>query len=206
VVRTAKYGSVWEQPQPRFYVPAEQSDFAPSYFLVRTNGAPEELVRGISAAWAEIAPASPLYAVETGADRVDASLMPERVAAGILGGFGALALALTGLGLYSVVAFAVAQQRREIGIRMAVGATPGAVTVGMLRRSMTWVVAGIAAGGVGSVAAVRVLAANARGVSPYDPATYLAVVVGLLGIGAAAAIGPARRAARVDPASVLRGE
>jgi macrolide transport system ATP-binding/permease protein len=206
VVRTAKYGSVWEQAQPRFYVPAEQSDFAPSYFLVRTNGRPEELERAASAAWSEIAPGSPLYGLETGEERVDASLMPERVAAGILGGFGALALALTAVGLYSVVAFAVAQQRREIGIRMAVGATPGAVTARMLRRSMTWVAAGIAAGGVGSVAAVRVLATNARGVSPYDPATYLAVVVGLVGIGAAAAIGPARRAARIDPASVLRGD
>jgi predicted permease len=206
VVRTAKYGSVWEQAQPRFYLPAAQSDFAPPYFLVRTNGRPEELARAATSAWAEIAPGSPLYGLETGEERVDASLMPERVAAGILGGFGALALALTAVGLYSVVAFAVAQQRREIGIRMAVGASPGAVTAGMLRRSMTWVVAGIGAGSIGSVAAVRVLATNARGVSPYDPATYLAVIVGLMGIGGAAAIGPARRAARVDPASVLRGD
>jgi len=206
VVVTAKYASVWEQTQPRFYLPAEQSDFAPAYFLVRTNGRPEELLRPASSAWAENAPGSPLYGLETGAERVDASLMPERVAAGILGGFGALALALTAVGLYSVVAFAVAQQRREIGIRMAVGASPRAVTAGMLRRSMTWVVVGIAAGGVGSVAVVRVLATNARGVSPYDPATYLAVIAGLVAIGAAASIGPARRAARVDPASVLRGD
>jgi putative ABC transport system permease protein len=137
---------------------------------------------------------------------VNAALMPQRVAAAILGGFALLALVLTAIGLYSVVAFSVSQQRREIGIRMAIGARPGAIFAAVLRRSMIPALAGLAAGVVASLPLMRVLAFKAKDVSPHDVPTYLAVAAALAAVAGAAAMIPARRAMRIDPAMALRSE
>jgi ABC-type antimicrobial peptide transport system permease subunit len=143
---------------------------------------------------------------ENAGERVNETLMPQRVAAGILGGFAILSLALTTVGLYSVVAFSVARQQREIGIRMAMGASPSVIFGGILRRSMIPAVAGLAAGVVAAPPLMRVVAAKATGVSPYDVGTYLAVAFLLMALACAAAVSPARRAMRIDPSIAMRAE
>ena len=100
--------------------------------------------------WGDLEPLAPLYEIQTAGERVNLALTPQRVAAAILGGFALLALILTAIGLYSVVAFSVAQQKREIGIRLAIGARPRAIFTAVLRRSMIPAVAGLAAGAAAS--------------------------------------------------------
>jgi ABC-type antimicrobial peptide transport system permease subunit len=156
--------------------------------------------------WSELMPLAPLYELETADERVDLALTPQRVAAGILLGFALLALTLTAVGLYSVVAFSVAQQRREIGIRIAVGARPAAIFGAVLGRSMIPALAGLAAGALASLSLMRIIAAKATDVSPYDAPTYLAVSVVLAAVACGAAVVPARRAMRVDPSVALRSE
>jgi ABC-type antimicrobial peptide transport system permease subunit len=149
---------------------------------------------------------APLYEIQTAEDRINLALTAQRVAAAILGGFAFLALLLTAVGLYSVVAFSVAQQKREIGIRIAIGARPRAIFVAVLRKSMLPALGGLAAGILASLPLMRILAAKATDVSPHDGVTYLTVSLILAAVAFAAAVLPARRAMRVDPSTALRSE
>ncbi len=206
VAGDARYRSIWEAPEPHLYLPASQMEAIAGVLVVRTAIQPAELSEPLRKLWAELSPAAPLYEIETGDARVNAALMPQRVAAAILGSFALLALLLTAVGLYSVVAFSVAQQRREIGIRMAIGARPRAVFAAVLRRSMLPALAGLTAGMAASIPLMRILASKAKDVSPHDVPTYLAVAGALAAVASAAAIIPARRAMRIDPAMALRSE
>jgi putative ABC transport system permease protein len=206
VAGDARYDSVWDRAEPRLYFPARQRDVSAGFVLVRTGAPPADLAEPLGKLWGELAPESPLYEIQTAGERLNLFLTPQRVAAGILGAFAALALVLTAVGLYSVVAFSVAQQKREIGIRVAIGAQPREVFAGVLRRSMIPALAGLAAGAAASLPLMRILAAKAREVSPYDVPTYLAVAAVLAMVACAAAVVPARRAMRVDPAAALRAE
>jgi predicted permease len=203
VAGDARYGSIWEQSEARVYVATASPDLSAGYLAVRTSVPPAELAEPVRKAWSELAP---LYEIQTAAERVDLALTPQRVAAAILGGFAMLALILTSVGLYSVVAFSVAQQKREIGIRIAMGARPRAIFLAVLRRSLIPALAGLIAGVSASLPLMRVLAAKATDVSPYDAPTYLAVALMLAAVACAAAIGPARRAMSIDPAVTLRSE
>ena len=201
-----KDGSVWEQAEPHLYLPAGQSDVSAGFLAVRTSVRPAELAEPLRKMWNNLSPLTPLYEIQSGAERVDLALTPQRVAGAILGGFALLALILTAIGLYSVVAFSVAQQKREIGIRIAIGARPRAICAAVLRNSMLPVVAGLTAGVAVSIPLMRVLATKATNVSPYDGPTYLGVALLLSVAACAAAIVPARRAMRVDPSVALRSE
>ena len=206
VAGDTKDGSVWEQPEPHLYLPASQSQVSAGFLAVRTSVPPAELAQPLRKLWGELEPLAPLDDIQTGEERVNLALTPQRVAAAILGGFSLLALLLTAVGLYSVVAFSVAQQKREMGIRIAIGASPGSIFAAVLRKSMIPAVAGLAAGMAASVPLMHVVAAKARNVSPYDEPTYLAVALILAAVACVAAMVPARRAMRVDPASALRSE
>jgi ABC-type antimicrobial peptide transport system permease subunit len=130
----------------------------------------------------------------------------ERLAARVVGLFGAIALGLAALGLYSLLAAAVRQKTREIGVRMALGAPPRAVTGLFLRRAAFLVVAGIGLGALVAAATTRVVRDLLYGVAPNDPASFLAAA-GALGLaGLLAAFVPARRATRLDPVEALRHE
>jgi predicted permease len=201
-----RYGSIWEQPEPHLYLVAGQTDVSTGFLAVRTSVPPAELAEPLRKLWSDLAPLTPLYEIQTARERVNLALTPQRVAAAILGGFALLALILTAIGLYSVVAFSVAQQKREIGIRIAIGACPRAIFASVLKKSMIPAVAGLAAGAAVSFPLMRVLAAKARDVSPYDEPTYIVVAAILAIVACAAAIAPAYRAMRVDPATALRSE
>jgi ABC-type antimicrobial peptide transport system permease subunit len=137
-------------------------------------------------------------------DYIDRQLVLPRVAAGVLSGFSLTALVLAALGLYAVVAFAVGERTKEIGIRIALGAGGPGVVWTVVRAVMTTVSIGIAVGLLGAVGAGQALATVLFNVSPTDPATLLAGIAVLALVAVAAACIPALRATRVDPATVLR--
>ena len=110
------------------------------------------------------------------------------------------------IGIYGVIAYAVTQRRREIGIRAALGASRGELQTMFVRRGLRLALAGVGCGLAGAVALTRLMSSILFGTSPLDPTIYVLVSLGLVGIAALASYVPARGAAQVDPAIVLRGE
>jgi putative ABC transport system permease protein len=148
----------------------------------------------------------PVHSVRPMNDYLDAAFSEHRFTTLALGAFAALALALAALGIYAVMAFSVAQQTRELGVRLVLGASPSSLLRGVLRQGAGLVVPGLVLGLGGALAFSRVLRGLLFDVSPTDVATF-AVVAGLLGAVAVLACWlPARRAARLDPSVALREE
>jgi ABC-type antimicrobial peptide transport system permease subunit len=148
----------------------------------------------------------PLYDVQTTAERLSGALAVERIGRRLLALLGALGLALAALGIHGVVAYTVAQRTREVGIRVALGASASNAVSVVLRQGLRPVAAGLVVGGVASLAAARAARGLLFGVSPFDPVS-LAAAAALLGAAAAVACwAPARRVAQVDPALSLRAE
>jgi putative ABC transport system permease protein len=131
---------------------------------------------------------------------------PKRLTMFLLAFFAAVALALSALGLYAIVAFSVSERTHEIGIRMSVGARPRDIHVLVLRQGVRLTGTGVALGLAGAVAVPRLMGSLLYGVSGTDPVTLFAVAVPLAGLTIAAAALPARRAARIDPMAALRAE
>jgi ABC-type antimicrobial peptide transport system permease subunit len=174
--------------------------------LVRTRVAPEAIIPELRREWQVIAPLFPISEVQTGDELVNQSLAPQRFAAAILGAFGALAILLAAVGLYGVMACAVARRTREIGIRLAIGAAPHAVVRQVLRRALALCAAGLVPGVAASVTLAPFISSQVKDVSPYDMVTFTAVAVLLTGVSLTAALLPALRAARIDPLEALRCE
>jgi ABC-type antimicrobial peptide transport system permease subunit len=124
----------------------------------------------------------------------------------LLGVFATVALLLSAIGTYGVLAFAVMERRREIGIRMALGATENGVLAMVLRQGLTLAAAGLVIGLLGAAALTRLTTTLLFGVTPLDPPTFVAVGAFMLLVAGAAAIIPARRATRVDPLTALRSD
>jgi ABC-type antimicrobial peptide transport system permease subunit len=137
-------------------------------------------------------------------DQVAASMVQERLVAMLAACFGALALFLAAVGLYGVTSYAVVSRRSEIGIRIALGASADGVVRMMLRRIAWLVGCGVLVGACLSAWASTLVGTLLYGLEPRDPATFAAAAVLLMGVAAIAAWLPARRAARIDPMSVLR--
>jgi ABC-type antimicrobial peptide transport system permease subunit len=135
---------------------------------------------------------------------IGATVTQERLIAMMSGFFGALALLLAGIGLYGIVAQAVSARRMEIGLRMALGAQPTGIVRLVFRRVGVLIVAGLAFGLAGSWWAARLVAPLLFQIEPRDPATFGGTAAVLVAVGMLAAWVPARRAARLDPATVLR--
>lgn len=177
-----------------------------SYFIVRVTGDPAaagNAVRDRLRAWA---PDMRVSAVRTMEDWLDESLVRPRFSAVLLGTFGVMALLLSAIGTYGLVAYTVAQQRKEFGVRLALGARRGSIVTGVLRRGLF--LAGLAAaiGVVGALALTRLLSTQLAGVSATDPLTFAGSVTLLVLAAIAACIVPALRASRVDPMESLRAE
>jgi ABC-type antimicrobial peptide transport system permease subunit len=211
VATDAVYWSLRSPIQPTLYVPITQN-IAPASWMtqvnlcVRTNsGSPALVARGIGSAISGVNRDLALT-FQPLADQVDALLTQERVVAQLSGFFGALALLLAGLGLYGVTAYAVSRRRREIGIRMALGAEPAVVVRLVVSRVTKLVALGVVIGAGVSLWASRFVASLLYGLEPRDPATLLGAIVVLSIVGATAAWLPARRASRIDPAIILRHE
>jgi predicted permease len=206
VVGDSRYGSVWDEPHFDLYVADTQAGAAASYPIVRTRGNSRELAAAVAKEWNGVLPRSPLSDFRTADELLSVALAPQRLAAGVFGAFGLMAIVLASVGMYSAMAYAVARRTRDIGIRMAMGAKPAMAMRQILGKSMAVAGAGVAAGISISALLARFVAPQVKGVSVYDGATF-ALVAALVGMVAflAAAI-PARRAARIDPQMALRAE
>jgi predicted permease len=144
--------------------------------------------------------------VEPLASLAEEMASPARAASRVTALFGALGLLLAALGLYGVVSCVVGEETPELGVRLALGASPATLVSLVLRRSLSLAGAGLLLGLAAALASARALRGLLYGIAPHDPATFSAVCLVLLAAATLAALGPARRAARLDPASVLRGD
>ena len=151
IVRDVKYGSVWEELQPCLYVADAQSDSAASYLILRLKSHAAALASTVRKEWSRLMPRSTLADFQSGDELLDAALAPQRVATGVFGAFGLMSVVLVSVGLYSVMAYAVARRTREIGIRLALGAKPAAVVRQVLGNVLAVAAIGVAMGACISV-------------------------------------------------------
>ena len=207
VVRDIRHYRLPQPMGPALYLPYGGDNFPNQTVVIRTSlPDPHTLVAPLQAVLKEIDPAVPAYAIRTFDEVVAQSLWQQRLQGRTLGIFAALALVLASVGVYGVVSYSVAQRTREIGVRMALGATSGDVRSLVLRQGLAMVGVGTTAGVVLALASARLLEGALYGVTATDP-TVFALVFGVLGTSAAAACYfPARRAAGVDPLIAMRAE
>jgi putative ABC transport system permease protein len=173
---------------------------------LRSATDPAAIVPAIRRAIAEVEPDVTVWRTQTMDDFLAGPLAQPRLSALLLSMFGFVALALAALGLYGIMATTVREQTREIGVRMALGATPGQVRGEVLRRAMTVSALGAAVGLAGALAASRVISSLLFQVSPTDPIALASACAALLTVALIAAYLPARHASRVDPARALQAE
>jgi putative ABC transport system permease protein len=209
IVADATYLSLRAAVPPTMYVPLAQQPAASGFFAFGTlsvraaSGSPASIARGVGDAIA-LVDADIAITFTPLKQQVDAALVQERILAMLSGWFSVLALLLSALGLYGVTAYAVNRRRREIGIRMAIGAAPARVVRLVLARVTVLLGLGMLIGTAASVWASRFVATLLYGLEPRDPATLISSAAVLAAVGALAGSLPAYRASRVDPAEVLR--
>ena len=206
VADDGKYFSLSEKRTPAYWTPLEMFYSANAAVVVRTglNGA--QALRLIRQTAHDLDPALPLYSAGTMVQRLDLPLFPARMAASALGAFGVLALILAATGIYGVMAYAISRRTREIGIRMAIGASQSQVLSIVARRAVLLIGSGTLVGLGVALAAGRFLEQILYGVQPGDPLTLAIVLLLMLGIAALACWVPARRAIRINPINALRQE
>jgi predicted permease len=205
VVRDIAHRGVRRETGPQIYLPASQYEapMSPSIAL-RTARPPAEALAAIRAEGARLGGGITIVQPRTVQQRLDESIFEDRLLAALSGFFGALALTLAGVGLYGLVAYTTARRTAEIGIRVALGATRLDVLWLVARDALMMVLGGLVAGFPLAVGAGRAVRSLLFGVAPGDPTVLMIAGAMLVLVGATAALLPARRAARVDPAGVLR--
>jgi putative ABC transport system permease protein len=191
-------------PRAEFYRPHSQLSFSFMAFVVRTQGAPEAMVPAIRAAVTALDPGQPISGVNTMEQHLATALARPKFMSTLVGSFGVLALLLSTVGVYGVMAYAVTQRTREIAIRTALGASSRNVLRLVIGKAMWLAAIGVAVGLAGSTALSRVLSGLLFGIGAADPVTYAAVVALLAAVALAAAALPAWRATRIPGAQVLR--
>jgi putative ABC transport system permease protein len=206
IVRDSKYMTLGEAARPFAYLPLAQNHETGMTLLVRTRGEPADLAAQVRQAVQSFERNLPVTNVRTMTELIGNSLYAARMGAVLIGVFGALALLLAAVGLYGVMAYAVSQRTREIGIRMALGAQRSDVLRLVLREGMTLVTVGAVLGLIGAVLMSRFLISFLYGVSPVDWATFVATTAVLAFVAFVANLIPARRAMKVDPLVALRYE
>jgi len=206
VARDTKYRNLREPPRMTMYQPLAQGYVPGMDLVIRTATDPAKFISLVQNRLHTIEPALTIYNVRTLLEHVGRSLYVERMESVILGFLGLLALVLTAIGVYGVVAYSVAQRTRELGIRMALGAQRKDVLRLILVKGLLLVAWGSAIGLVACYWLVRLISNQLYGVSPYDPATMVSVALLLAIVALLASYIPARRATKVDPMVALRYE
>jgi predicted permease len=209
VVADVRQMGLDQEVQPMLYVPFEQErePFILRFvsFVART-GTPAGVAEGIRAEIRRAAPDLPIQGAATMGEAVSASVAPPRFRTLLLVLLAAAATLIATCGIYGLMAYAVAQRRREIGVRMALGAGRRDVLRLVLARALRIIAAGLVVGLAGAAGMTRVLQAFLFGVTPADPIAFIAVTLLLMAVGLLAAWLPARRATRIDPSAALRAE
>ena len=206
VAANVKVSTLTESPQPLVYRPWDQAGSPVASFLVRTAGNVSDLTGTIRRVVRDYDSKLPIMQLTSLDDYIDQQLLVPRIGAGVLAGFSVTALALAALGLYAVVAFAVRERTKEVGIRIALGARGPRVIWTMVRGVLFTVATGLAIGLIAAMSAARAASTVLFNVSPTDPETLVVATAVLTLVAAAAAWIPARRATRVDPAVALRDQ
>jgi predicted permease len=207
VARDGKYTGLREEPIRMVYVPFQPGPWGSSITVhLRTTGDPRALASALTQKVSEIIPQAPVSNIRTVEDEIGRSLLRERLVATITTLFGGLALTLAAIGLYGVLSYGVTQRTREIGIRIAIGATTERI-LWLVLREAGWVLGlGMAAGLVTAALVGRIVSSLLFGVEAADPGSTAIAVAVLVAAGTVAAWIPARRASKVDPLRALRYE
>lgn len=207
VVSDALYDTLGERRRPYFYIDYDQSPGLKKLTLhVLTAGDPRQMLQTIQREIQAVDPNLPLINVRTMSDVLDAAMWVPRTGAALLLLFGAIALSLAVVGIYGVTAFFVRQRRREIGIRLALGASAANVVWLLVRRTLAPTVVGFLLGLAASSVGGRLVASLLIGVSPTDPKSFATAVLALAAAAGAASVLPAVAAMRVDIVPILRQE
>ena len=202
------HGFGLDQPvRAEMYLPYEQMRRSAGQAIVmRVSGDPAAMANAARVALAEIDPGQPIFDVRPMSELVSASLAQRRFALMLMLVFAAVALLLAAVGIYGVMSYTVAQRTQEIGIRVALGATPGSVLSMVVRDGMRLVGLGLAVGLVASLLLTRLVSSMLYGVSATDVPTFIAIAAVLAAVALVAIVIPARRATRVDPMLALRAD
>jgi putative ABC transport system permease protein len=206
VVGDIKYGGLDEDTPAEIYLPYEQHPVEAFTVAVRTSTDRSASIASLRHDVAGLDPSLPLANFNGLPALVDASLAERRFTTLVILTFAAIAVVLSVIGVYGVLAYLVAQRRREIGLRLAIGASPSDIVWLFVREGAALTLAGLGAGLAVALAAGRLISALLFAVTPADPATLASVVCALAGAAACATYVPARRAAGVDPNEALRAE
>jgi predicted permease len=204
VVPTGKYQTLAEDPRPFFYVSIRQRYRPNAIIHVRSSESAGAALQRIRSVVSALDPNLPIFATKTGEQQMAFGTFANRIAASFLGLFGALALLLAGVGLYGVMAFAVAQRTREIGVRMALGARPADILRSVTSQGVRVALLGLAIGSAGALAVLPFASRLLVGVGPRDAATYVGVAAMLTLVAMLASGIPGLRAARLNPVDALR--
>jgi putative ABC transport system permease protein len=206
IAKDLPHRAIDSEPEPDWYLSRPPEPQRGRILFVRTAGNPSDLASSIRAAVAAIDRDQPVANIRTMSEVIANTLAPRRFNAMLLGLFAAMALGLAALGIYGVMAYAVAQRTHEIGIRMALGAHSGSVWMLFVRKGMMLALSGAAIGVVAALALTRLLRSLLFGVGPTDVTTFAVVSIGLIGVALVACYLPARQATKVDPLRALRCE
>jgi len=216
VVGDVRMNQTQKQPGPVVYLPHVQQSqrwLGPSwnyrsamFFILRTGGNPTGIAGAVRSAVAEIDPSKPAGNLQTVEQNLRDQVSGQRVYMLLLSVFGAIAAVLAAVGIYGVMAYAVTQRTREIGIRMALGATASSVMALVVKQALILVFIGLVLGVAGAFGLTRFLANELYGVTATDPTTFIEVSLGLVAIAVLASLIPTRRAVSIDPTEALRHE
>jgi putative ABC transport system permease protein len=206
VVKNVKHRTPKHDYDPELYVPHTQAAFSSMGLVIRTAGDPKAVARALQAEVSGLDKDLPVYRVKTLEQYLGTAIAQPRFNALLLGMFGLLALILTAIGLYGVMAYSVAQRTREIGIRMALGAKGRDVLHLVLRQGLTLTVMGLVIGIGSSYFLTQLLTKLLYGIGRTDPVTFVITSLILTGVALAACFVPARRATKVDPMVALHYE
>jgi putative ABC transport system permease protein len=207
VVGDVRFEALHERQEPTLYTPyAQKQQPWKRWTAVVARGEPALLADGVRRLVGRLDPQLPISDLKPMTAVMQDSVSDRRFNLVLISTFAALAFTLAGLGVYGVLAYLVAQRSREVGVRMALGASRSDVLWLMLRQGLPLVACGIACGVLGALCVTRVLRSLLYGISPTDPLTFGVAVAGLALAGSLAAFIPARRATRVDPCVSLRAE
>lgn len=204
VVGDTKHSSLEEESREKAYVPFAQHPHIFGTLAVRTASDPASYASAIRKAVWRVDPDQPVWKVRTMSSLIDGSISKRRILANVMSGFSAFSLLLATIGLYGVISYTIARRAREFGIRAAMGASRSMLVRAVVGEGMRNIAAGLLLGMVCAIPASRLLRAQVYEVSVTDPQPYVAALIGIIGAALLAILLPARRAATISPASILR--
>jgi putative ABC transport system permease protein len=206
VVGDVRFDGLAANPGMDLYTSVEQTFAGDTFFAVRTSGDPDALMSTMSAAIRDVDPEQSIFDVRVMEARAGDTVWQQRASGALMVALAALALMLAAVGTYGVLAYAVAQRQREIGVRVALGARPSEILATVVRQGMWPVWNGLAAGMLIAAGSVRVLSRLLYGVTASDPVSIVGAPLALMLVALLACLLPARRAANLDPVDAIRAD